>query len=135
MFTGNWSHWSLRSSFWSAVLCLVVAAGCGGPQPEIVNPELARQTLESTLDRWKQGDLPETLATENPEVIVQDMDWTNGAKLIEFALVDDGESVDANLRAKVKLSLQDASGKTSERTVTYVVTTSPKLTVFRDMLN
>jgi hypothetical protein len=64
----------------------------------------------------------------------------SGAKLLDYQLVDDGKAYDANLRVQVKLTLAGADAtaapatKTTEKTVWYLVGTSPKVTVFRDML-
>jgi hypothetical protein len=73
-------------------------------------------------------------------MIVQDFEWDSGAKLLDYQLVDDGKAYDANLRIQVKLSLAGGNAKaapvtkTTEKTVWYLVGTSPKVTVFRDML-
>jgi hypothetical protein len=85
------------------------------------------------LESWKNGQSPESLQKASPPIIVQDLDWTSGAKLMEFEILEGGEPVDANLYAQVKLKLRDSAGSDTNRTVTYVVGTSPKLTVFRDM--
>ena len=68
---------------------------------------------------------------------VQDFDWAAGAKLIDYQVIDDGKAYDANLRVQVKLTLSNPGkdkGKAAEKTVWYVVGTSPSVTVFRDML-
>ena len=52
---------------------------------------------------------------------------------MDFEILEGGKPVDSNLYAQVKLKLRDAAGSESEKTVTYVVGTSPKLTVFRQM--
>ncbi|MCE9529057.1 MAG: hypothetical protein K8R36_23665, partial [Planctomycetales bacterium] len=78
------------------------------------------------------GDTPETLQEQDPPIIVQDFDWLGGAKLVAFEILDDDKPVDANLVAKVKLTLKDKAGAQTEKTVTYLVGTAPKMTVFRD---
>ena len=55
-----------------------------------------------------------------------------GKKLVDYEVIGEGKEVDANLIAQVKLTLED-KGSQIEKTVTYVVGTAPKLTVFRDM--
>ncbi|HEY0980488.1 MULTISPECIES: hypothetical protein [unclassified Schlesneria] len=113
---------------------LLVLSGCSGKNAP-VNVDVAQQTLTSTLEFWKDGETPESVAEQKPSIIVQDIDWTSGAKLIDYEIIDDGNPVDANLIAKVKLKLQATDGKETEKTVTYVVGTSPVLTVFRDLMN
>ena len=73
-------------------------------------------------------------------MVVQDFDWASGTKLLDYQLIDQGKAEDANLRVRVKLTMSGGQpaakdpGKTAEKTVWYLVTTSPKITVFRDML-
>jgi hypothetical protein len=67
---------------------------------------------------------------------VQDFEWESGAKLLDYEVLGDGQSRDANLSVKVKLMLasDQAKAKKVEKTVSYLVGTSPSITVFRDML-
>jgi len=117
---------------WS-LACLVIIGGCGKPYQ--VQPQVAVNTLKAALDSWKNGKTPDSLKDAKPPIIVQDMDWMGGAKLIAFEIQDEGKPVDANLYAKVKLKLHDSTGAESEKIVTYCVGTGPSLTVFRDMLH
>jgi len=127
---------SIATKFNSILLlsCLILLLGCSrGNAP--VNVDVAQQTLTSTLEFWKGGETPESVGEQKPAIIVQDVDWTNGAKLLDYEIIDEGKPVDANLIAKVKLKLTGADGKETQKTVTYVVGTSPVLTVFRDLMN
>jgi hypothetical protein len=115
---------------------LLIADGCGSgyaPEAHRVDPEHARSTLESVLISWQLGDTPQTWRQREPQVVIQDMDWTAGRTLEEFELLDEGEAIDANLHCRVRLRLVDPQQGEIERTVTYLVTTSPNLTVFRSM--
>lgn len=87
------------------------------------------------MEAWKDGKTPESMQKESPPVVVQDMEWASGAKLLSYELLDGAKPVDANLIAKVKLKVSGADGKEIEKTVTYVVGTAPKLTVFRDIMH
>lgn len=120
---------------WKLCLALaILAPGCGPHRNAPVNVQVAQQTLKETLEKWKQGSKPADLQAASPQIVVQDLDWSGGAKLLDFEMLGDGEPVDANLIGKVKLKLQSQEGKAAEKTVTYVVGTSPVLTVFRDMM-
>ena len=61
--------------------------------------------------------------------------WERGTKLLEYQVLGEGEAKDANLSIKVKLTLagDKPATKTTEKTVSYLVGTSPSVTVFRDM--
>jgi hypothetical protein len=113
--------------------CSALVAGCGEPGRSYpVEPEKARQALRSTLDAWKEGKTPDDLRRWAPEVVAQDRDWKGGSRLIDYRLLDDGEALDDNLRVQVELTLRDPEGKERKKTVFYVITTRPAITVFRD---
>lgn len=99
--------------------------GCGSSAP--VDAPKAKQALVAALDAWKRGDKPESLKP----IVVQDMDWMGGAKLVSYEL-GDGKDDNLNLRCPVKLKLVGADGKDVEKTVIYMVGTSPVTTVFRE---
>lgn len=116
--------------------CVLCLFGCsGGSATDTVRPDLAKDTLITALTAWKDGKKIDAMQSENPAIVVQDMDWTAGKQLKEFALQSDGKAVGANLSIEVELSLADASGKISKPKVWYLVGTDPALTVFRDMFH
>jgi hypothetical protein len=124
-----------------AVLATLLLPGCAdASRAHAVNEPTARDALKTALDGWKNGKTPASFATEPSPMIVQDFEWDSGAKLLDYQLVDDGKAYDANLRIQVKLSLAGGNAKAApatkntEKTVWYLVGTSPKVTVFRDML-
>lgn len=111
---------------------LAAAAGCGGgPVAAPVEPDKARAALRTTLDAWKAGKSADSLAHADPPIVAQDLDWMAGAALTDYQLLDDGTPQDANLRARVRLSLKTRQGKAVTKAAVYVVGTDPKLTVFR----
>lgn len=119
----------------STLLCLLVFNGCGGggdydAAAHRVDAETARSTLVSVLDGWKAGDQPDAWQQKSPSVVIQDFDWMGGAKLTEYEILKQ-EAIDANLHCQVKLSLEHPEQGSTEKTVTYLVSTSPVLTVFR----
>jgi hypothetical protein len=114
--------------------CSLAVVGCGGPyQSAPVNVGIARETLSAAMESWKSGETIESLKEDSPAIVVQDLDWSGGTKLLDYEVLDDGKPEDANLIARVKLTLEDTQGAKSEKTVTYVVGTAPVLTVFRDI--
>lgn len=120
-----------------SVCCLTFLAssiGCGG-QRHAVKVDVARKTLATTMESWKDGETPEVLRKRSPSIVVQDLDWAKGTKLLDYRILDDGKPVDANLIAKVKLEFEGADGNSTEKIATYVVGTSPVLTVFRNLMH
>jgi len=133
-------------SLWVAAASLVVLAtlvvpGCSiSSSANPVDVPQARDALKIALDAWKNGESTKSLASSSTPMTVQDFEWDSGAKLIDYQLMDDGKPEDANLRIGVKLTMiaeqgkGKTQGKTLEKKASYVVGTSPRLTVFRDML-
>ena len=115
------------------LVVLMLCAGCGGGPKRAapVDVERARETVKTALDAWKSGAKPEEMPGRSPSITVQDFDWMAGKKLVEYQLIDEGKAEDANLRIQAKLTLQDAKGKSVQKTVIYIVGTDPVLTVFR----
>lgn len=107
-------------------------AGCSGSQTAPVDAERARDALKTTLDGWKKGDTPAALKEGSPSITVQDLDWMAGARLVDYQVDGEGKAVEANLYVPVKLTLRTKDGKEVKKNVSYVVGTSPILTVFRN---
>jgi len=118
------------------VLMSVQLTGCSGTSGnDTVRPDVAKETLIAALTAWMAGELPDSLQTRTPAIVVQDMDWSAGHKLLDFEPQGDGKSVGANLSIEVQLTLVDTQDKKTEQKVWYLVGTDPALTVFRDMLH
>ena len=116
-----------------AMLVALSIAGCSAGVANPVDPDRARVALKTALDHWKSGGDPLSMPASATPMTVQDLEWQSGAKLLDYEVLGDGEPADANLRVKVKLTLAGKTKK-AEKTVNYLVTTSPAVTVFRDML-
>src|SRR4029079_2830301 len=76
---------SWYGTLWILVACLGVLAtfffaGCSGSQAHAVHPSVARDTLKSALDHWKNGDDPKSLGSSATPLTAQDFDWAGGAK-------------------------------------------------------
>ena len=122
-----------RSPALAICVAVVLFAGCSGSQQAApVDSGRARDALKLALDGWKKGDLPSALKDGSPSITVQDMDWLAGATLVDYEVAGEGKAVEANLYVPVKLTLRPKKGKDIRKRVSYVVGTSPILTVFRD---
>jgi hypothetical protein len=115
------------------IVAVMLCAGCGGGPRRAapVDVERARETVKAALDAWKAGAKPAEMPGRSPSITVQDFDWMAGGKLLEYRLLDEGKAEDANLRIQARLTVQDAKGKSAQKTVAYIVGTDPVLTVFR----
>jgi hypothetical protein len=118
------------------LLAVAFATGCSDPRANTpVDASMARDALKTALESWKRGNDVKSLQASSTPMIVQDFDWMGGMSLIDYRIIDEGQSLDANLSVPVKLTLSGgkAKKKSLEKTVYYLVGTSPKTTVFRDM--
>jgi hypothetical protein len=117
-------------------MLILAFSGCSSGSAHAVDQPRAREALKTALDHWKQGENPRSLSSSATPMTVQDLEWEGGAKLVDYQIMDDGQTADANLRVKVRLTTSGAKAgsKSTEKTVSYLVTTSPSVTVFRDML-
>ena len=122
----------------SVVVLLFVGlvAGCGetGGVNLKVDPDLAKRSLTSFLETWSRGEKLEALEKANPRIIGRDPLWESGSKLNEYKIGKE-TSDGANLHIQVELKVApegDASEATTTQSVTYIVGTSPVITVFRD---
>lgn len=114
-----------------AGLLAVGCSGGAGPAGRVDAPK-AREALRTVLDRWKGGDKPDALKGGSPPIVVQDFDWMGGAALLSYEVDGEGKDDDSNLRIPVKLTLKTPKGQELKRSVSYVVGTSPSITVFRE---
>ena len=127
------SLWVIATSV--GVLALVLLSGCSGPsRANPVDPSLARESLKIALDHWKKGEDPISLQSSATPMVARDFDWDSGAKLLDYQILDD-KLEDLNLRVQVKITLsQQGKSKAVEKKASYVVGTSPSVTVFRDIM-
>lgn len=106
-------------------LCL---AGCAQEPPtHALDADLARRSLVKAMEAWSSGKTPKDL---QPEIVVGDSEWEKGRKLASFEVLSDEETTDgSNLHIRVKRKFEDDSGE-SESKVTYIVGTSPVISIF-----
>ena len=114
-----------------AMVMLSGLVGCGG-EPGTGDPASARATLETVLESWKQGNLPEALKGASPPVNVADYRWEAGYKLAGYAISETTSPAGFDQRFSVELRLTTPRGKTSKERAKYLVATAPSLTVVRD---
>jgi hypothetical protein len=137
----KWHASRIRPLAVLAVLSALPMAGCGGSgRAHAVDPPRAMEALKAALEYWKAGQDIRSLSSSPTPMTVQDFDWSGGARLVDYRIIDDGKAYDANLRVRVKLVLEGPAkrpGKAgpAEKTVWYLVGTSPSVTVFRDSLH
>ncbi len=79
----------------------------GYSQAQPVDAPRAREALKIALEHWKKGEDPKTLESSGTPMVAQDFEWTQGAKLMDYQVVNDGKEENDNLRVQVKLTLSN----------------------------
>jgi hypothetical protein len=118
----------------AAFLMSLGTVGCGRSNGRglSVDPELAKQSFDAFLAAWKQGKSQSELKSLSPSIISGDEDWSAGSKLVGYKVSDRVFNDGANLHLTAELQLAGAKKKKPGRTsITYVVGTSPVITIFR----
>lgn len=99
--------------------------GCsqGNTPSHPLDQELARASVQKAMQAWVDGKTPKEL---EPEIVVGDPSWQQEEKLISFEIVTNEETSDgSNLHIVVKRKFDS-----SDSEVTYIVGTSPVVTIF-----
>lgn len=93
-----------------------------------LDQDLAHASLDKALKAWADGKKPDEL---QPDIIVGDAAWKAGQTLVSFEIKKaDAWSDGTNLYIPVACQLKKAGGKTAKTETTYVVGTSPVVTIF-----
>jgi hypothetical protein len=138
-------HGSLRAvAAGLGMLAMLFVSGClGSGQASAVDVPQARDALKAAMEQWKSGGDLKSVELSGTKVVASDPEWAAGAKLIDYQILDDGKSEGVNLRVAVKLTLSNldkdndkgkGKGKPVEKKASYVVGTSPSVTVYRDVM-
>jgi hypothetical protein len=111
-------------------LCLL--SGC---RRAVVNADAdqAGPALKTALEAWKAGKSPEDLTKQDPSIIMNEGDWETGKRLLEFKMDEKGTLVGRQVRWQVQVKMQDKGGKTQERRVSYIIDTTPRIVIVRDI--
>lgn len=114
----------------SAVFLVALASGCG-TEPSAADPAKGQTVLHSVLDAWKAGETPADLARRATPIQVNDVDWSQGFRLVSYKGAQEGRPVGFDMSYNVVLELKGPKGKTVTKTAVYVVTTDPQVLVLR----
>jgi hypothetical protein len=113
-------------------LILVVQFGCSRRLDPDVDPAAADIALRTGLDAWKSGKSPEDLEKARPSIIMNEDDWRTGKQLLDFTM-DKGAKSGRQVRCKVHIKLQGKDGTTTERDAVYIIDTTPRIVIVRDL--
>jgi hypothetical protein len=112
---------------------IALLAGCGKALDDPVKPDQARAALQNALEAWQQGEPYGALPERKPPVHFNEPEWRAGKKLVSFD-IGKVELLGRQGRGSVKLVLRDAAGKDNERTISYLIDTTPQVVITREGL-
>ncbi len=112
-----------QSCVLGAMLALAICGCSQETESHPLDPELARASVEKAMQAWVDGKSPKDLQSE---IVVGDTAWTQGRRLLSFKVVPEEETTDgSNLHIRVIHKFDSSESK-----VTYIVGTSPVITIF-----
>ena len=118
-------------------LFVVCLAGCGRVSVSVTtgsdasyDSAVAKQTLITALDAWKQGKAG-TLAKQKPPIRFSDDDFRAGFRLVEYKLATPEEPIQQSRSVTVVLSISRGKGAPVEREALYQVSLKPQPAVLR----
>ncbi len=119
MLSGHLSHCGVLG-----LLLVMALVGCSEETPShMLDKELARSSVQKAMQAWVDGKTPKEL---QPEIVVGDTAWNKGQKLVSFEIKPNEETSDgSNLHICVQRKFD-----TSASEVTYIVGTTPVITIF-----
>ena len=102
--------------------------GCGSPVSDAASAE---KVLATALEAWKSGTTSDSLASQNPSIVVVDPDWKSGAGLVSFE-PQAARLAGNNVMLPVRLTLKTGKGRKIERVAVYAITTNPVNLIVRE---
>jgi hypothetical protein len=113
-------------------LCFL-AAGCGRKLDPPVEPGQAGEVLRAALDAWKNGEPYGALDQRDPPIYFNEREWEAGKQLVNYQ-PGPVTLVGRQGNCKVKLTLRDKEGRTTEREIGYQIDTTPRVVIAREAL-
>jgi hypothetical protein len=113
----------------------LLALGCTGgkdPDPPVDTGD-AGAALKTALDAWKGGEAYGSLQQHSPPIYFNEREWEAGKKLVDYQM-GQVELMGRQGRCTVKLSLRDKEGKQADRSVGYLIDTTPQVVITREGL-
>ena len=124
-----------RKRFIGLSLCFVLLSviGCSSaPSVSNSDPSKAKEIAKTILDAWKNGETMESLKQKSPPMFAMIDLWKDGCVLNSYEIIGEGEMLGPNVRFQVRFNCQDKSGKKVDKTIKYLVTTTPAITFIKE---
>jgi hypothetical protein len=121
---------SLLAVLMTLSLCLL--PGCRRGLGPDADPAAGGKALQDALGAWKDGKSPQDLEGQSPPIIMNEDAWRSGKRLLDFK-VEENALVGRQVRSRVRIKLRDEGGKTRDEKAVYIVDTTPRIVIVRDI--
>ncbi len=132
----NLAYRSNRKGRIATVFCLFLGIMIPGCAPQtlvaVSDVDAATALLEDSFKSWKSGKTVDDLRLSVPPVYVSEELWEQGCRLNDFSIDRQSEQYGTNVRVHVTLKGTDKKGADFLRTMKYLVTTEPAMTIARE---
>jgi hypothetical protein len=115
-----------------AILSTCLLQGCQRRLDKNADPNEGNKALQTALEAWKSGKSPEELTKMKPSILMNEDDWRLGKRLLDFK-VEESSLSGRQIRARVQIELQDKDGRKLDQRATYIIDTTPRIVIVRDV--
>jgi hypothetical protein len=109
-------------------------SGCGNPELE-QELDFAQASVESALAAWKRGEPAESLKALPQPIEFHDDDWRQGARLMDYQIVQVYRDPDGSPRCAVRLTVQRGEREPEQVEEIYQIVTKPNVIIARDPMS
>jgi hypothetical protein len=115
-----------------AILSTCLLQGCQRRLDQNADPDEGSKALQTALEAWKSGKSPKELAKIKPSILMNEDDWRLGKRLLDFK-VEESSLSGRQIRTRVQIKLQDKDGRKLDQRATYIIDTTPRIVIVRDV--
>ena len=127
------SHGPRQVSFLTLIIVLFFLAGCGSKGRNLpLDKSVAKESLIVFLDTWKNKQSVKALKDRTPSIVGLDDDWDAGKNLENYEILNMDKDDGSNVYAVMTLNFSNSDKAGKSRRVTYIIGTSPVVSIFRD---
>ena len=120
----------LSLSFVGFVLFMTSGCGAGNNGPQ-ADPNEAEKTVKYVLDAWKKGEKLADVSKREPGIVINDMDWSLGHKLVSYKPSAEARVAGNDMQYPVELELKSPKGRIVKKQAIYNISTTPQKLVLR----
>jgi hypothetical protein len=111
---------------------IFMTSGCGASNTgSQADPNEAEKTIKLVLDAWKNGEKLSDVSMREPGIVINDMDWTLGHKLVSYKPSSEARVAGNDMQYPVELELKSPKGRIVKKQAIYHISTTPQKLVLR----